>query len=185
MQLHAAPRTHSPPYLHSASSALAADAVGMRAQDFGGLHPDPNLTYAEDLVRVMGAVPVPERARGLSLTRAPCPLYSRPDARRLHPQGRRPGVRPRLWRRCRWCEPSAHCLVAIVADANLPLSGDADRAMVLGKQFFVSPSDSVAVIAANATCIPFFRDGLKVRPRGEGLGCHPQAASPAAPLVRA
>lgn len=34
--------------------------------------------------------------------------------------------------------------------------------MILGKRFFVSPSDSVAVIAANATSIPFFQDGLKV-----------------------
>lgn len=41
--------------------------------------------------------------------------------------------------------------------------GDADRNMVLGKQFFVTPSDSVAVIAAHAHAIPFFRDagGLK------------------------
>jgi phosphoglucomutase len=42
--------------------------------------------------------------------------------------------------------------------------GDGDRNMVLGSKFFVSPSDSVAIIAANAqACIPFFKDGLKVR----------------------
>ena len=42
--------------------------------------------------------------------------------------------------------------------------GDADRNMILGKQFFVTPSDSVAIIAANAHAIPFFKDagGLKV-----------------------
>jgi len=39
--------------------------------------------------------------------------------------------------------------------------GDADRNMILGKQFFVSPSDSLAMIAANADCIPQFKEGLK------------------------
>lgn len=35
--------------------------------------------------------------------------------------------------------------------------------MVLGKRFFVSPSDSVAMIADNAqACIPYFKGGLKV-----------------------
>ena len=31
----------------------------------------------------------------------------------------------------------------------------------IGKQWFVSPSDSLAIIAANANCIPFFKGGLK------------------------
>jgi len=39
--------------------------------------------------------------------------------------------------------------------------GDADRNMILGKQFFVSPSDSVAMIVANSDLIPQFRNGLK------------------------
>jgi len=41
--------------------------------------------------------------------------------------------------------------------------GDGDRNMILGSQFFVTPSDSLAVIVANADCIPFFRaqGGLK------------------------
>jgi phosphoglucomutase len=39
--------------------------------------------------------------------------------------------------------------------------GDADRCMIVGAKCFVSPSDVVAVIAANATCIPYFKDGLK------------------------
>lgn len=41
--------------------------------------------------------------------------------------------------------------------------GDGDRNMILGKQFFVSPSDSLAVIAAHADSIPFFKQqgGLK------------------------
>mmetsp|Transcript_33963 Transcript_33963/g.71480 ORF Transcript_33963/g.71480 Transcript_33963/m.71480 type:complete len:1047 (-) Transcript_33963:149-3289(-) len=41
--------------------------------------------------------------------------------------------------------------------------GDGDRNMILGTQFFVTPSDSLAVIVANASCIPFFssQGGLK------------------------
>lgn len=41
--------------------------------------------------------------------------------------------------------------------------GDADRNMILGKAFFVTPSDSVAIIAANAEAIPYFasKGGLK------------------------
>lgn len=39
--------------------------------------------------------------------------------------------------------------------------GDADRNMILGKKFFVTPSDSVAIIAANHISIPYFKDGLK------------------------
>lgn len=33
--------------------------------------------------------------------------------------------------------------------------------MILGRAFFVNPSDSVAVIAANASAIPYFKSGLK------------------------
>lgn len=42
--------------------------------------------------------------------------------------------------------------------------GDADRNMILGKHFFVTPSDSLAIIAAHAdAAIPFFKQqgGLK------------------------
>lgn len=41
--------------------------------------------------------------------------------------------------------------------------GDADRNMILGTQFFVTPSDSLAIIAAYADTIPFFKaqGGLK------------------------
>lgn len=43
------------------------------------------------------------------------------------------------------------------------LTGDGDRNMILGRGFFVTPSDSVAVIAANAQeAIPYFRNGPKV-----------------------
>lgn len=34
--------------------------------------------------------------------------------------------------------------------------------MVIGKQWFISPSDSLAIVAANATVIPYFKDGVKV-----------------------
>ena len=41
--------------------------------------------------------------------------------------------------------------------------GDADRNMICGANFFVTPSDSLAIIADHANVIPFFRDqgGLK------------------------
>jgi phosphoglucomutase len=50
-----------------------------------------------------------------------------------------------------------------IPDFGAAADGDADRNMILGKQFFVSPSDSLAVIVANADAIPFFRSqgGLK------------------------
>ena len=34
--------------------------------------------------------------------------------------------------------------------------------MILGNHFFISPSDSLAMVAANCTCIPYFRNGLTV-----------------------
>jgi len=75
-------------------------------EDFGGGHPDPNLTYAPDLV--------------------------------------------------------SHMKLG-VSDFGVAFDGDADRNMVLGKHgFFVTPSDSVAVIAAQHACIPYLaKDGLK------------------------
>merc|ERR1719236_363181 len=39
--------------------------------------------------------------------------------------------------------------------------GDADRNMILSAQFFCSPSDSLAMIVANADLIPQFKSGLK------------------------
>ena len=47
--------------------------------------------------------------------------------------------------------------VAAIPDFGAAADGDGDRNMILGKQFFVSPSDSLAVIAAQADAIPFFR----------------------------
>ncbi|CAN1311610.1 Phosphoglucomutase, cytoplasmic [Linum perenne] len=81
-------------------------------EDFGGGHPDPNLTYAKELVDRMGL--------GKSSTNGEPPEFG------------------------------------AAAD------GDADRNMILGKRFFVTPSDSVAIIAANAVeSIPYFSSGLK------------------------
>ena len=77
-------------------------------EDFGGGHPDPNLIYAHDLVKIMGV-------------------------------NKKNGIFPSF------------------GAAN---DGDADRNMILGKQFFVVPSDSVAVIAANAKIIPYFKNGV-------------------------
>ncbi|CAL1579986.1 unnamed protein product [Knipowitschia caucasica] len=43
-------------------------------------------------------------------------------------------------------------------DFGAAFDGDGDRNMILGKNgFFVSPSDSVAVIAGNIFCIPYFQ----------------------------
>jgi len=82
-------------------------------EDFGGGHPDPNLTYAHDLVEKMGLG------------------HHKPD------------------------DDSK------VPDFGAAADGDADRNMILGKRFFVTPSDSVAIIAANASAIPYFSSGLK------------------------
>ncbi|VDK48188.1 unnamed protein product, partial [Cylicostephanus goldi] len=69
--------------------------------DFGGGHPDPNLTYAKNLVDQMSK--------------------------------------------------GEH-------DLGAAFDGDGDRNMILGKNaFFVTPSDSLAVIADNCSCIPYFQ----------------------------
>ncbi len=73
-------------------------------QDFGGGHPDPNLTYASELVEIM---------------------YS----------------------------PSA-------PDLGTASDGDGDRNMILGRRFFVTPSDSIAILAANASAAPGYREPL-------------------------
>ncbi|TRD21560.1 alpha-D-glucose phosphate-specific phosphoglucomutase [Palleronia caenipelagi] len=39
--------------------------------------------------------------------------------------------------------------------------GDGDRNMITGPSMFVAPSDSVAILAANATAAPAYADGLK------------------------
>lgn len=94
----------------------AAESCLMRCvplEDFGGCHPDPNLTYAKELVAKM-----------------------------------RVGD------------------VEAVNDENTPVfgaagDGDCDRNMILGRGWFVTPSDSVAIMAAHVqSCVPYFKHHL-------------------------
>ncbi|NEQ49831.1 MAG: alpha-D-glucose phosphate-specific phosphoglucomutase [Leptolyngbya sp. SIO3F4] len=59
----------------------------------------------------------------------------------------------------------AHDLVEVMFGDNAPSfgaasDGDGDRNMIVGSNFFVTPSDSLAVLAANATLVPGYRDGI-------------------------
>jgi phosphoglucomutase len=59
----------------------------------------------------------------------------------------------------------AHDLVEIMFGANAPdfgaaSDGDGDRNMILGHHFFVTPSDSLAVLTANAKLVPGYKSGL-------------------------
>jgi phosphoglucomutase len=74
------------------------------SETFGGGHPDPNLTYAHELVEVLYGQNAP--------------------------------------------------------DFGAASDGDGDRNMILGKSFFVTPSDSLAIIAANAHLIPAYQQGI-------------------------
>ncbi|MEL6138986.1 MAG: alpha-D-glucose phosphate-specific phosphoglucomutase [Cyanobacteria bacterium J06628_6] len=77
---------------------------GEPLEDFGGGHPDPNLVYAHDLVKIMFGDKAPS--------------------------------------------------------FGAASDGDGDRNMILGNNFFVTPSDSLAVLAANATLVPGYKEGL-------------------------
>ena len=46
------------------------------------------------------------------------------------------------------------------ADFGAASDGDGDRNMILGANFYVTPSDSLALLAANARLAPGYRDGL-------------------------
>ncbi|GAB2852268.1 alpha-D-glucose phosphate-specific phosphoglucomutase [Pseudoduganella ginsengisoli] len=57
-------------------------------------------------------------------------------------------------------------LIALMAQPDAPdfgaaSDGDGDRNMIVGRKFDVTPSDSLAVLAANATVAPGYRAGLK------------------------
>jgi len=59
----------------------------------------------------------------------------------------------------------AHDLVEVMFGEDAPdfgaaSDGDGDRNMILGKNFFVTPSDSLAMLAANATLAPGYKSGL-------------------------
>ena len=72
--------------------------------DFGGLHPDPNLLYAKELVNLMFSDKSP--------------------------------------------------------DFGAANDGDGDRNMILGHKFFVTPSDSLAILTDNFDLIPAYRNGI-------------------------
>ena len=73
-------------------------------EDFGGLHPDPNLIYAKELVDLMYSDDAP--------------------------------------------------------DFGAANDGDGDRNMILGRKFFVTPSDSLAVITDNYKYVPAYKNGI-------------------------
>jgi phosphoglucomutase len=59
----------------------------------------------------------------------------------------------------------AHDLVEILFGEDAPdfgaaSDGDGDRNMILGRNFFVTPSDSLAVLTANAKWVPGYNQGL-------------------------
>ena len=68
-------------------------------------------------------------------------------------------------------------LVKAMADPSLGLSfgaasdGDGDRNMIVGANFIVSPSDSIAVLAANYRLIPAYRNGLSGVARSMPTSC--------------
>ena len=103
--------------MHAVNGPYAKEILGKRLgapesslmnavplEDFGGGHPDPNLTYAHDLVEIMFGADAP--------------------------------------------------------DFGAASDGDGDRNMILGKRFFVTPSDSLALLAANAALAPAYKQGL-------------------------
>jgi phosphoglucomutase len=56
-------------------------------------------------------------------------------------------------------------LVALMSGANAPdfgaaSDGDGDRNMILGRDFYVTPSDSLALLAANAKLVPGYAEGI-------------------------
>jgi phosphoglucomutase len=85
-----------------AAKGSVLNAVPM--EDFGGLHPDPNLIYAKELVDIMYSDNAPD-----------------------------------------------------MGAAN---DGDGDRNMILGKKFFVTPSDSLAILTDNYKYIPAYKNGI-------------------------
>ncbi len=86
-----------------AAAGTCVNAVPL--PDFGGLHPDPNPTWAKGLMDEMFSADAP--------------------------------------------------------DFGAASDGDGDRNMVVGRGIYVSPSDSLAVLAANAHLAPGYRVGLK------------------------
>jgi phosphoglucomutase len=71
----------------------------------------------------------------------------------------------------------AASLVAALADPRSELSfgaasdGDGDRNMIVGRDFIVSPSDSLAVLAANHGCVPAYSGGIAGVARSMPTSC--------------
>ena len=55
----------------------------------------------------------------------------------------------------------AHLHAADAPDMGAATDGDADRNMIVGRRFVVSPSDSLAVLAAYARLVPAYQAGLR------------------------
>lgn len=60
---------------------------------------------------------------------------------------------------------NAHDLISVMDGANAPefgaaSDGDADRNMIVGRKLPVAPSDSLAILAANAQLVPGYKAGL-------------------------
>lgn len=75
-------------------------------------------------------------------------------------------------------------LMAAMSGAGAPdfgaaSDGDADRNMILGRDFVVTPSDSLAVLAANATLVPGYRGGLAGIARSMPTSCAADAVAKA------
>lgn len=54
----------------------------------------------------------------------------------------------------------AHMMSADAPDFGAAMDGDADRNMIVGRNFVVSPSDSLALMTAHAMLIPGYKNGL-------------------------
>ncbi|MEX8492370.1 alpha-D-glucose phosphate-specific phosphoglucomutase [Sphaerotilus sp.] len=75
-------------------------------------------------------------------------------------------------------------LIAAMTGASAPdfgaaSDGDADRNMILGRDFVVTPSDSLAVMAAHATRVPGYAAGLKGIARSMPTSCAADAVAKA------
>jgi phosphoglucomutase len=75
-------------------------------------------------------------------------------------------------------------LIAAMTGAGAPdfgaaSDGDADRNMILGRDFVVTPSDSLAVMAAHATKVPGYAAGLKGIARSMPTSCAADAVAKA------
>ncbi len=75
-------------------------------------------------------------------------------------------------------------LIAAMRGAGAPdfgaaSDGDADRNMILGRDFIVTPSDSLAVLAANAALVPGYKAGLAGIARSMPTSCAADAVAAA------